>query len=214
MEEVGIIGIDLAKRSFRVHGARADGSVAHRGKLSRGRLLSFLASQPKCTVAMEACAGAHHWGREILPLGHEVRLVPPIHVKPFVKRHKNDAAGRGGDHGGGATTDHALRRGQDGGAAGTGDAVPHARPAGAPANADDQRAPGSPCRARRRGPAGPGPDRAAGRGARGRGPRPAGGRSSSWGGCCSGGSTSSTRRSTDSTGSSVRARGSARRRRG
>ena len=92
MEEVGIIGIDLAKRSFQVHGARADGSVAHRGKLSRGRLLSFLASQPKCTVAMEACAGAHHWGREILPLGHEVRLVPPIHVKPFVKRHKNDAA--------------------------------------------------------------------------------------------------------------------------
>ena len=92
MEEVSIIGIDLAKRSFQVHGARADGSVAYRRKLSRGRLLSFLASQPKCTVAMEACAGAHHWGREILPLGHEVRLVPPIYVKPFVKRHKNDAA--------------------------------------------------------------------------------------------------------------------------
>ena len=92
MEEVSIIGVDLAKRSFQVHGARADGSVAYRRKLSRGRLLSFLASQPKCTVAMEACAGAHHWGREILPLGHEVRLVPPIYVKPFVKRHKNDAA--------------------------------------------------------------------------------------------------------------------------
>ena len=64
MEEVSIIGIDLAKRSFQVHGAKADGSVAYRKKLSRGKLLSFLASQPPCTVAMEACASAHYWGRE------------------------------------------------------------------------------------------------------------------------------------------------------
>ena len=92
MEEVTIIGIDLAKRSFQVHGAKADGSVAFRRKLSRGKVLSFLASQPPCTVAMEACAGAHYWGREIAALGHEVRLVPPIYVKPFVKRNKNDAA--------------------------------------------------------------------------------------------------------------------------
>ena len=92
MEEVTIIGIDLAKRSFQVHGARADGSVAYRKKLSRGKLLGFLASQPPCTVAMEACASAHYWGRETLALGHEVRLVPPIYVKPFVKRSKNDAA--------------------------------------------------------------------------------------------------------------------------
>ncbi len=92
MEEVSIIGIDLAKRSFQVHGARADGSVAYRRKLSRAKLLGFLASQPPCTVAMEACASAHYWGREIAALGHEVRLVPPIYVKPFVKRHKNDAA--------------------------------------------------------------------------------------------------------------------------
>ena len=67
MQEVTIIGIDLAKRSF-------------------------LASHPPCTVAMEACASAHYWGREIGALGHEVRLVPPIYVKPFVKRQKNDAA--------------------------------------------------------------------------------------------------------------------------
>ena len=92
MEEVSIIGIDLAKRSFQVHGAKADGSVAYRRKLSRGKLLSFLASQPPCTVAMEACGSAHYWGREIVALGHEVRLVPPIYVKPFVKRNKNDAA--------------------------------------------------------------------------------------------------------------------------
>ena len=92
MEEVSIIGIDLAKRSFQVHGARADGSVAYRRKLSRGKVLSFLASQPPCTVAMEACGSAHYWGREIVALGHEVRLVPPIYVKPFVKRQKNDQA--------------------------------------------------------------------------------------------------------------------------
>ena len=66
--------------------------MAYRRKLSRAKLLSFLASQPGCTVAMEACASAHYWGREITSLGHEVRLVPPIYVKPFVKRHKNDAA--------------------------------------------------------------------------------------------------------------------------
>ena len=92
MEEVSIIGIDLAKRSFQLHGAKADGSVAYRTKLSRARLLGFLAAHPKCTVAMEACAGAHYWGRQIVALGHEVRLVPPVYVKPFVKRSKNDAA--------------------------------------------------------------------------------------------------------------------------
>ncbi|WP_419939805.1 IS110 family transposase [Candidatus Palauibacter sp.] len=92
MEEVAIIGIDLAKRGFQVHGARADGSVAYRGKLSRGKRPGFLGSQPPCTVAMEACASAHYRGREMGALGHEVRLVPPIYVKPFVKRNKNDAA--------------------------------------------------------------------------------------------------------------------------
>ena len=60
--------------------------------LSRGKLLGFLAAHPKCTVVMEACAGAHYWARKIVALGHDVRLVPPIYVKPFVKRCKNDAA--------------------------------------------------------------------------------------------------------------------------
>ena len=92
MEHATIIGIDLAKRSFQLHGARADGSVAFRKKLSRDRLLEFVASHPPCIVAMEACASSHHWGREIGKLGHEVKLVPPIYVKPFVKRQKNDAA--------------------------------------------------------------------------------------------------------------------------
>ena len=92
MENATIIGIDLAKRSFQLHGARADGSVAFRRKLSRDKVLGFVAAQPRCVVAMEACASAHHWGREIGKLGHAVKLVPPIYVKPFVKRQKNDAA--------------------------------------------------------------------------------------------------------------------------
>ena len=86
MEKVSIIGIDLAKRVFQAHGAASNGSVVFRKKLSRGQLLLFLAAQPCCTVAMEACATAHGWGREIGRLGHEVRLIPPIYVKPFVKR--------------------------------------------------------------------------------------------------------------------------------
>ena len=92
MGHATIIGIDLAKRSFQLHGARADGSVAFRRKLSRNKVLDFVGSQPRCVVAMEACASSHHWGREIGKLGHAVKLVPPIYVKPFVKRQKNDAA--------------------------------------------------------------------------------------------------------------------------
>ena len=92
MPQVAIIGVDLAKRVFQLHGAAADGSVVFRKKLTRERFLPFLASQPPCVVAMEACATAHGWGREIERVGHTVRLIPPIYVKPFVKRHKNDAA--------------------------------------------------------------------------------------------------------------------------
>ena len=92
MERVSIIGVDLAKRGFQLHGARADGSVAFRVKLSREEVLGFLAEQPRCVVAMEACASAYHWGREIEALGHAVKLIPPICVKPYVKRQKNDAA--------------------------------------------------------------------------------------------------------------------------
>ena len=92
MAEVTIIGIDLAKRSFQLHGSRADGSVAFRKKLSREKVLGFMALQPRCVVALEACASAHYWGREIGKFGHGVKLVPPVYVKPFVKRQKNGAA--------------------------------------------------------------------------------------------------------------------------
>ena len=92
MEKATIIGIDLAKRVFQLHGATADGRSILRKRLSRTQLLSFLAKQPCAIVAMEACATAHGWGRAIEELGHEVRLIPPIYVKPFVRRQKNDAA--------------------------------------------------------------------------------------------------------------------------
>ena len=92
MSEIAIIGIDLAKRIFQAHGAAADGTVVFRKKLTRGQVLPFLAQQSSCIVAMEACSTSHYWGREIAKLGHAVRLIPPIYVKPFVKRHKNDAA--------------------------------------------------------------------------------------------------------------------------
>ena len=91
MNQTTMIGIDLAKQGFQLHGAAADGSVVFRKKLSRNRLPDFLSSQPPCMIAMEACASAHHWGREALRFGHEVRLIPPVYVNPFVKRQKNDA---------------------------------------------------------------------------------------------------------------------------
>ena len=92
MAEVTIIGIDLAKSVFQLHGASEDGSVVFRKKLSRGQVLAFISQQSRCVVAMEACATALGWGREFEKLGHDVRLIPPVYVKPFVKRQKNDAA--------------------------------------------------------------------------------------------------------------------------
>lgn len=92
MDEVSIVGIDLAKQVIQVHGAAADGRVLFRKKLSRPQFAKFMASLPPCIVAMEACGTAHYWGRELSRLGHDVRLIPPVYVKPFVKRQKNDAA--------------------------------------------------------------------------------------------------------------------------
>ncbi len=92
MSEVSIIGLDIAKSVFQVHGADASGRALLRKKISRVKLLPFFAELPSCRVVLEACGGAHHWARELAKLGHNVQLIAPAYVKPFVKRQKNDAA--------------------------------------------------------------------------------------------------------------------------
>ena len=86
-----MIGVDLAKNVFQVHGALMSGQVQFRKKLTRLQFQRFMAGREPCVVVMEACGGSHYWAREMARLGHEVRLIAPRYVKPFLKRHKNDA---------------------------------------------------------------------------------------------------------------------------
>jgi transposase len=86
------IGLDIAKNFFQVHAVDAAGRVVLRRKLSRGEVISFFKAQPRALVGIEACGTGHYWAREIAALGHEVRLLPPTYVKPYVKRGKTDAA--------------------------------------------------------------------------------------------------------------------------
>ncbi|MCL6653255.1 transposase [Agrobacterium rubi] len=87
-----MIGVDLAKNVLQLHGASMTGEVLFRKKLSRGQFLRFMQSQPTAVVVMEACGSVHYWARELMSLGHEVKLIAPQYVRPFVKRQKNDAA--------------------------------------------------------------------------------------------------------------------------
>jgi len=91
MQTIITIGLDIAKSVFQVHGVDAEGNVILRRQLKRRYVLAFFQKLPSCLVGIEACASAHHWSRELQALGHTVRLMPPAYVKPYVKRHKNDA---------------------------------------------------------------------------------------------------------------------------
>ena len=91
MEAITTIGLDIAKSVFQVHGIDAEGNVILRRQLERRYVLTFFEKLSPCLVGIEACASSHHWSRELQALGHTVRLMPPAYVKPYVKRHKNDA---------------------------------------------------------------------------------------------------------------------------
>jgi transposase len=86
-----IIGLDIAKSVFQLHGVDAKGEVVLKKRVRRAQMLSYFAALPACRIGIEACGGAHHWARELSGLGHDVKLLPPAYVKPYVKRGKTDA---------------------------------------------------------------------------------------------------------------------------
>jgi transposase len=92
MKEITTVGLDLAKNVFQVHAVDAAGRVTIRRQVRRAQMFLFFSRLCPCLIGMEACAGAHYWARELTKFGHEVRLIPPSYVKPFVKRGKTDAA--------------------------------------------------------------------------------------------------------------------------
>ncbi len=89
--EITTIGLDLAKSVFHIHAVDAAGKPVVRKALRRAQVLPFFARLSRCLVGLEACGTSHHWARELIKLGHDVRLMPPAYVKPYVKRGKTDA---------------------------------------------------------------------------------------------------------------------------
>ena len=89
--EITTVGLDLAKNVFQVHAIGSTGEVIIRRSLKRAQVIPFFSKLPPCLIGMEACGTSHHWARELVDLGHEVRLMPPAYVKPYVKRGKTDA---------------------------------------------------------------------------------------------------------------------------
>lgn len=90
MKKISVIGLDLAKNVFQVHGVDEDGKVVVRKSLKRSEVLRFFARQHRCLIGMEACGGAHYWAGALTRLGHTVRLMAPAFVKPYLKSNKND----------------------------------------------------------------------------------------------------------------------------
>ena len=92
MNKITTIGLDIAKNVFQLHGIDADGQVVVRKSLRRGQMLPFFEKLAPCLIGMEACATAHHWARTLIANGHDVRLIPPSYIKPYLRRQKSDAA--------------------------------------------------------------------------------------------------------------------------
>jgi transposase len=90
MNEITTVGLDLAKRTFHVIGCNTHGKEVRRKMLKRTQLMTYFANLPPCLIGIEACASANFWARQLEALGHEVRLIPPQHVKAYVRGNKND----------------------------------------------------------------------------------------------------------------------------
>jgi transposase len=89
--QVTTVGLDLAKNIFQVHGVTENGEVVFNQALRRAQLFAFFEKLPPCLVGMEACGSSHHWARQLSKLGHDVRLIPAMYVKPYVKRKRCQA---------------------------------------------------------------------------------------------------------------------------
>ena len=90
MNEISVIGLDLAKNVFQLHGVDKDGQTLLRKQLKRGQRHQFVAKLSPCLIGMEACGGAHYWSRTLSQYGHKVRMMAPSFVKPYLKSNKND----------------------------------------------------------------------------------------------------------------------------
>lgn len=90
--DITTVGLDLAKNVFQVHGVNADGDVIVRRRLRRAQVGTYFAGLKPCPIGMEACGTSHFWARELIAPGHEVKVIPPSYVKPYVRRGKNDAS--------------------------------------------------------------------------------------------------------------------------
>jgi transposase len=84
MNKISVIGLDLAKNVFQVHGVDGEGEVVVRKQLKRSQVRRFFTNVEPCLVGMEACGGAHYWSRELARLGHTVRMMAPVFVKPYL----------------------------------------------------------------------------------------------------------------------------------
>jgi transposase len=114
MDDVTLVGIDLGKHSFHLHGQDAKGKAVFRKKMNHKQLIEFFATFHACVVVMEACAGSHHMARKLAEFGHTVRLISPQFVRPFVKSNKNDFRRCRGDLRSSFAPGHEIRNPEDG----------------------------------------------------------------------------------------------------